>query len=88
MALAGSYVLLVDLEEAASVRFGAAGSRRLRAGRYAYVGSARGAGGFARLERHRGVARGARDVRHWHIDLFRLPGGAEAALPCPPEGRR
>lgn len=66
--MAGSYVLLVDLAEAARIRFGAAGPRDLPAGRYAYVGSARGPGGFARLERHREVARGERPVRHWHVD--------------------
>jgi endonuclease-3 len=64
----GSYVLLVELETPAEVAFGAVGTRSLGAGLHAYVGSARGAGGFARLERHREVARGTRSVRHWHVD--------------------
>lgn len=75
----GSYVLLVDLAEAARVRFGAAGHRDLEAVRYAYVGSARGPGGFARLERHREVARGERDVRHWHVDHLLGHGAASVA---------
>lgn len=64
----GTYTLLIDLDRAATVAFGAAGERDLVAGRYAYTGSAFGPGGFGRLDRHRAVARGDNDARHWHVD--------------------
>lgn len=76
--MGGSYVLLVDLAAAARIRFGAAGPRDLAAGTYAYAGSARGPGGFARLERHREVASGERTVGHWHVD--HLLGHREASV--------
>lgn len=66
----GTYTLVVRLPDPASVTFGAAGERDLPAGWYAYTGSALGAGGFARVERHRELARGERDVRHWHVDYL------------------
>lgn len=65
----GTYILVVGLDGGATIRFSAAGRRHLPEGSYAYVGSAFGAGGLdARIERHREVASGARDVRYWHID--------------------
>lgn len=68
----GTYVLLCELEDETSVSltFGAAGTRTLQPGWYAYVGSALGPGGFSRIDRHRQIANGCRDVRHWHIDYF------------------
>ncbi|NEU57033.1 DUF123 domain-containing protein [Halorussus sp. MSC15.2] len=66
----GTYTLLVELAEPATVEFGAAGERDLSAGWYAYTGSAFGTGGFARVERHRELARGERDARHWHVDYL------------------
>ena len=74
----GTYTLLVDLDvpEPTVVAFGAAGERELRPGRYAYTGSALGPGGFARIDRHRRVAAGDHDVRHWHVDyLLGHPAG-------------
>ncbi|WP_128478178.1 GIY-YIG nuclease family protein [Halorussus pelagicus] len=68
--LKGTYTLLVALETSATVEFGAAGERDLSAGWYAYTGSAFGTGGFARVERHRELARGERDARHWHVDYL------------------
>lgn len=77
----GTYTLLVVLEESASIRFGAAGERHLQPGGYAYTGSAFGPGGFARLERHRELATGERDMRHWHIDyLLGHPASRIAAV--------
>ena len=71
----GTYTLLVVLEESASIRFGAAGERQLQPGGYAYTGSAFGPGGFARIDRHRELAAGERDTRHWHVDyLLGHPG--------------
>ena len=66
----GTYTLLVAFDAAATVRFGALGERDLSAGRYAYVGSAFGPGGFARVDRHRRTARGEHDTRYWHVDYL------------------
>ncbi|NHN58754.1 MULTISPECIES: DUF123 domain-containing protein [Halorussus] len=66
----GTYTLLVQLAEDATVAFGAAGERDLVAGWYAYTGSAFGTGGFARVERHRELAAGERDARRWHVDYL------------------
>jgi endonuclease-3 len=66
----GTYTLLVELDAPATVAFGAAGERDLSAGWYAYTGSAFGTGGFARVERHRELAAGERDARHWHVDYL------------------
>ncbi|WP_135663946.1 GIY-YIG nuclease family protein [Halorhabdus rudnickae] len=66
----GTYTLLLALEEQATITFGAAGERSLTAGAYAYTGSAFGTGGFARIDRHRELAAGERDARHWHVDYL------------------
>jgi endonuclease-3 len=66
----GTYTLLVELRESATVEFGAAGARDLPAGWYADTGSAFGPGGFSRVERHRELARGERAARHWHVDYL------------------
>jgi Uri superfamily endonuclease len=74
----GTYTLLVELPTEASVEFGAAGTRQLEAGWYAYVGSALGSGGFSRVDRHRRLASGEKDTRHWHVDY--LLGRPEARI--------
>jgi Uri superfamily endonuclease len=66
----GTYVLVVDLAESATITVGALGDREFDAGTYAYVGSAFGPGGFSRVDRHRELAAGERDARHWHIDYL------------------
>ncbi|WP_435347729.1 GIY-YIG nuclease family protein [Haloarchaeobius sp. HRN-SO-5] len=66
----GTYTLLVELDRDVTLTVGALGEVRLDAGWYGYVGSALGAGGFARIDRHREVAVGERDVRHWHVDYL------------------
>jgi len=66
----GTYTLIVDLTTPAAVEVGALGDRRFEPGVYAYTGSALGAGGFSRVDRHRRTARGAHDVRHWHVDYL------------------
>ena len=68
--MAGTYVLVIDLSEGIEIQIGALGSRSFRAGTYAYVGTAFGPGGFARIDRHHELACGDRDVRHWHIDYL------------------
>jgi Uri superfamily endonuclease len=66
----GTYTLLLDLPRTVDVSVGALGTRRVLAGAYAYTGSALGSSGFARVDRHRRVARGDHDVRHWHVDYL------------------
>jgi len=67
---AGTYTLVVGLEKSVAVEVGALGDRRFDAGWYAYTGSAFGPGGFARVGRHRGLAAGERETRHWHVDYL------------------
>ncbi|QZP38351.1 GIY-YIG nuclease family protein [Halobaculum magnesiiphilum] len=70
MSDAGTYTLVFAVPEAIAVEVGALGVRELPAGAYAYTGSALGAGGFSRIDRHRRVAAGEHDVRHWHVDYL------------------
>jgi Uri superfamily endonuclease len=60
--------LLLECARGGAVRVGSLGCLRFEAGTYAYVGSARGAGGLAaRIAHHLGsVAR-----PRWHIDYLR-----------------
>ncbi|MDR5657078.1 MAG: GIY-YIG nuclease family protein [Halobacteriota archaeon] len=66
----GTYTVLVKLDTARPITFGAAGERSLDAGYYAYTGSAFGPGGLSRVDRHRRVAAGENDTRHWHVDYL------------------
>lgn len=66
----GTYVLVIDLPEPTTIEFGAAGEFDLDTGWYAYVGSAFGPGGLSRVGRHRELAAGDRNVRHWHVDYL------------------
>ncbi|MFB6085764.1 MAG: DUF123 domain-containing protein [Halodesulfurarchaeum sp.] len=66
----GTYTILLELEEERTVTFGAAGSRELAPGFYAYTGSAFGPGGLSRVDRHRRVLRGRNSTRHWHVDYL------------------
>lgn len=66
----GTYTLIVTLSEPVTITVGALGEQPFDAGWYAYVGSALGPGGFSRIERHRELAAGKRDVRHWHLDYL------------------
>lgn len=67
---AGTYTLLLELASETTIEFGAAGPRELRAGSYAYTGSAFGPGGLSRIARHRRVADGENTTRHWHVDYL------------------
>jgi endonuclease-3 len=66
----GTYTLLLELPAPAAVAFGAKGAYDLDAGWYAYTGSAFGPGGLGRVDRHRELARGDSDARHWHVDYL------------------
>ena len=74
----GTYVLLFGLAAAERIEVGALGPFAFSPGLYAYVGSAFGPGGFSRVDRHRELAAGERDVRHWHVDY--LAGRPETTL--------
>jgi endonuclease-3 len=81
----GTYTLIVERVAAGTVDVGALGELSLPAGWYAYTGSALGPGGFSRVDRHRRVASGDTDVRHWHVDYLlgdaatRLADGVRSA---------
>ncbi|WP_396612433.1 DUF123 domain-containing protein [Haloferax sp. S1W] len=77
LAPTGTYALVFDVPEC-TVEVGALGKRRLSAGGYVYVGSAFGAGGLRRVLRHRRVAAGDHDARHWHVDY--LSGHPDVSL--------
>jgi len=63
----GTYALLIQLRQDATLRVGRLGTFRFPAGYYVYVGSALGPGGLkARLARHRRRQKAA----HWHIDYL------------------
>ena len=79
MADPGSYLLVVDCERAADIEVGALGSRSFEEGLYAYAGSAFGPGGLSRVDRHRRIANGDHDVRHWHIDYLLGADGVDIA---------
>jgi len=68
--MSGTYVLVIDVPRTTSFAVGALGERTFEAGTYAYVGSAFSPGGFSRVDRHRELAAGERDTRHWHIDYL------------------
>ena len=71
----GTYTLVIELPEPTDIEVGALGVIGFDAGWYAYVGSALGSGGFTRVDRHRELAAGERETRHWHIDyLLGHPG--------------
>jgi Uri superfamily endonuclease len=77
----GTYTLVVGLDRAATIEVGALGERAFERGWYAYVGSARGPGGFSRVERHRELAAGERETRHWHVDsLLSHPAASVAGV--------
>ena len=65
----GTYALVYRVPEA-TVDVGALGRCELASGGYVYVGSAFGTGGLRRLLRHRRVADGEHDTRHWHVDYL------------------
>lgn len=66
----GTYTLVYAVPDPVEVEVGALGSRELPPGGYAYTGSALGTGGFSRVDRHRRVAAGDHEVRHWHVDYL------------------
>ena len=77
----GTYTLVIAVPDAATVEVGALGEHTFESGWYAYTGSAFGPGGFSRVQRHRDLAAGDRDARHWHVDyLLGVEGAAVEAV--------
>ncbi len=66
----GVYVLFLRLDREKYIQVGKLGKLHFKKGFYAYIGSARGAGGFKRVTRHFNVASGMNSTRRWHIDYF------------------
>lgn len=66
----GTYGLVYAVSRAITPEVGALGTVELAPGGAVYVGSARGAGGFSRIDRHERVAAGDHDTRHWHVDYL------------------
>ena len=64
----GIYTLILCLRESVSREVGRLGILHLKSGYYAYTGSARGSGGFKRIDRHLNVLCGRNTTRKWHID--------------------
>jgi len=79
MADPGSYLLVVDCAQPCEIEIGALGVRAFESGLYAYAGSAFGPGGLSRVDRHRRIATGEHDVRHWHIDYLLGAAGVSIA---------
>jgi Uri superfamily endonuclease len=65
----GTYALVFRVPETA-IEVGALGTCQFTPGGYIYVGSAFGSHGLRRLLRHRRVADGNHDTRHWHVDYL------------------
>lgn len=66
----GTYTLVLGVDRSPEIEVGALGSITFDRRWYAYVGSAFGSGGLGRVDRHREIARGDRDVAHWHVDYL------------------
>lgn len=75
----GTYTLIIHLADQQTLTVGALGEHTFTAGYYAYTGSALGPGGFARLDRHRALAAGDSETRHWHIDYLLAAPAASIA---------
>lgn len=73
----GIYVLLIDAR--VELEVGTLGRQKFN-GRYAYVGSAQGPGGFKRVVRHCRLAAGQAVARRWHVDRLLEHGRLEAVF--------
>ncbi|RZN37739.1 MAG: GIY-YIG nuclease family protein [Methanosarcinales archaeon] len=66
----GIYTLILQLHDDVTREVGRLGVLHLKRGFYAYTGSARGTGGFKRINRHINVLSGKNTTQHWHIDYL------------------
>jgi Uri superfamily endonuclease len=67
----GVYALVFS-NRPCSLSIGSLGEIRFRRGWHIYVGSAKGPGGFARVRRHRRLARSTDRPPRWHVDHLLL----------------
>jgi Uri superfamily endonuclease len=79
----GIYTLVLHLPAAEAIAVGALGVIDFPQGYYAYTGSARGPGGFRRIDRHKRILSGENETRRWHIDYL-LPHTALIDAICTP----
>ncbi|MBN1324059.1 MAG: GIY-YIG nuclease family protein [Methanotrichaceae archaeon] len=82
----GIYTLILHLPAPETIAVGALGQIEFQEGYYAYTGSARGPGGFRRIDRHKRVLSGENSTRRWHIDYL-LPHTAFVEAVCTPTSR-
>ena len=66
----GIYTLILQLRGDIAKGVGKLGVLYLKSGFYTYTGSARGTGGFKRIDRHIDVLSGRNTTRRWHIDYL------------------
>jgi endonuclease-3 len=66
----GIYTLILKLDSSRKTAVGSLGEVEFCQGYYAYTGSARGPGGFRRVQRHKQLISGSSKVRRWHIDYL------------------
>jgi Uri superfamily endonuclease len=66
----GIYTLILSLPQAGQIKVGSLGVIDFARGFYSYTGSARGAGGLKRIDRHILVSKGIKTTRRWHIDYL------------------
>ncbi|MCJ7640173.1 MAG: GIY-YIG nuclease family protein, partial [Euryarchaeota archaeon] len=63
-------MIILWLASAKDVTVGKLGTIAFAPGFYAYVGSAMGAAGFKRVERHLDVSAGRNKTQKWHVDYL------------------
>jgi Uri superfamily endonuclease len=66
----GIYTLIIRLPRSEQITVGSLGRIFFPTGFYSYTGSARGPGGFKRLDRHAAIMEGGNKTRRWHIDYL------------------
>jgi Uri superfamily endonuclease len=79
---------LVFRNRACCLTIGSLGEIHFRKGWHIYIGSARGPGGFARVRRHRLLARSRDRPPTWHVDhLLLSPAFSLRHVVCGPTGK-
>lgn len=68
----GGYAIIIRLDKTQEIEIGSLGNKNFKKGCYAYFGSAKGPGGFKRIERHYNTSKSSEDKNncHWHIDYL------------------
>lgn len=63
----GIYVLEIQIPESSELKVGSLPNHEYE-GKYIYVGSALGPGGYSRVERHLDISADRTSGGHWHVD--------------------